>query len=222
MTSKYRRFLPKGSLYTWVAGALLLAIMGLMLFSWIGSMYGYDVQNLLSMDGMRWILRDSLYKLQEICPFLGLLCICMGCGVVVQSGWWHAFVMLITGKWNVLSVKERWGLQISMGVGVLFCLLITYGALSPDDNLLSVTGRLYDSPLLEGIGLWLTVGLHLLGVTHGWISGIFRKAQEVVDAGLYGAHATLKYMVLLFLLVHFITLCGYVFQIELYYATIIK
>ena len=63
--------------YSWTIVALNLATVVLLLFSWIANLYGLGVNNLLSLDGIRWILRQSLTSVGHAFPFLALLLLCM-------------------------------------------------------------------------------------------------------------------------------------------------
>ena len=64
-----------------------MLMLGVALFSWIGSIYGIgNIQSLLSAEGVRWLLGHVMSNYMQT-PALGIvLVLMMGLGVGMQSG----------------------------------------------------------------------------------------------------------------------------------------
>lgn len=197
--------------YSWTIVALNLATVVLLLFSWIANLYGLGVNNLLSLDGIRWILRQSLTSVGHAFPFLALLLLCMGGGIITGSGFLTAMSNLIKNKLQLLSFKQRWSLQISLVVGALYTLLIVWGIVSPVGSLLSVTGDLQNSPLVNGFSIWFSIGCCLMGGIYGWLSGNLRHVYDFIVSLLNGVKAGVPVIVLAYFCIHFLLLWRYVF-----------
>ncbi|MCQ2268087.1 MAG: AbgT family transporter [Bacteroidaceae bacterium] len=197
--------------YSWTIVALNLATIILLLFSWIANLFGLEVNNLLSLDGIRWILRQSLTSVEHTFPFLALLLLCMGVGIISGSGFLIAMNNFVRNKLQLLSFKQRWSLQISLVVGALYILLIVWGIVSPIGNLLSVTGELQNSPLVNGFSIWFSMGCCLMGGIYGWLSGNLRHIYDFIISLLNGVKIGVPMIVLAYFCMHFLLLWRYVF-----------
>ena len=199
------------SVYSWIILAFFIAGIALVLFSWFASIYGMDVKNILSADGLRWLLRDSLKQVRLDFPFLSFLAISMSCGVIYKSGWFSAVRKTIMNNRQSLSYKQRWGLQISSFVLIFYLLVLVVGFFSPNGELLGVTGSLHNSPLVEGFALWFSFGICSVCFIYSWISGIMKHVHEMVIWIIYGVKKAAPFLVLLIIVLFFIELCKYVF-----------
>lgn len=199
------------AIYSWTIIVLTVSAVILMLFSWLGNLYGLDIQNLLSFDGIRWFLRSSLNQTQQMFPILSLLILSMGLGVCYRSGWLTILRYALMNKLQLLSYKQRWSLHISLFVGVIYLLIILCGVLSPNWNLLSITGSIHESPLIEGFPIWFSLGCMLVSSIYGWLGGNFRNIHEMSEGMIDGVRMTAPYLVLFYIVIHFIQLCLYVF-----------
>ena len=92
-----------------------MLMLGVSLFSWIGSIYGIGhVQSLLSAEGLRWLLGNVMSNYMQT-PALGIvLVLMMGLGVVEQSGLWYAMKRFFQPG-ILLSRKERRALMLAFG-----------------------------------------------------------------------------------------------------------
>jgi p-aminobenzoyl-glutamate transporter AbgT len=198
-------------IYARVILAFFIAGIILILFSWFANIYGMDVRNLLSADGLRWLLRNSFKQVRLDFPFLSFLTLCMSCGVIYKSGWFSAILMTFMNKRQSLSYKQRWGLQLSSFVLIFYLLVLIVGLFSPNGELLGLTGNLENSPIVEGFAIWFSFGICSVCFIYSWISGIMKHPYEVVHWMIYGVKKAAPLLVLLIIALFFIELCNYVF-----------
>ena len=101
-----------------------LLTLALVLFSWIGSIYGLgEVQSLLSAEGIRWVLGHVVENYVQS-PVLGIVLILfMGLGIVLRSGLYDA-VKRYARRNKLLSRKERRALMLSVGVLLLYLAIL--------------------------------------------------------------------------------------------------
>ena len=194
-----------------IVGISGMAIL-LVLFSWLSNLYGVEVHNLLSAEGVRWILHTSLTKVQNSFPFLSMMILFMGIGVFYKSTLMQAIIMILKWKSHNLSYKQRWAFRISLVVLMFYLLLIVWGVFSSNSILLGVTGGLKNSPLIDGFALWTSIGLFWLSAFYGWLTGKFRHPHEIVAGMVYGVEVAAPILVILFIFLHFFLMCQYVFQ----------
>lgn len=70
--------------------------------SWVGSIYGWEgIQSLLSAEGFRWQLRNSVPGFLHA-PLLGhLLVLAFGAGLWMHSGLGGTWITLVAETWKV-------------------------------------------------------------------------------------------------------------------------
>lgn len=148
----------------------LLVLFFTLLYSWVANLYGMQVQNLLSTDGIRWILRHLMDNFQQM-PLALLLLVLMGWGALRYSGWLESLQHIVTRKRAILSPRQRWAFQLSWVVLLLYLLVLLTGFWGSEPVLLSITGTLAHSPLLDGSAVVALVGVLLITSTYAWVSG---------------------------------------------------
>lgn len=148
----------------------LLMLFSTLLYSWVANLYGMQVQNLLSTDGIRWILRHLMYNFQQM-PLALLLLVLMGWGALRYSGWLESLQYIVTRERTNLSPRQRWAFQISWVVLLLYLLILSTGFWGSEPVLLSVTGTLAHSPLMDGSIVVALIGVLLITSTYAWVSG---------------------------------------------------
>lgn len=147
--------------------------------SWVGSGYGWQgVQNLLSVDGVRWILRHAEENFMGS-PALSVACILFfGLGLVVHSGLGDALNRLVSHD-KILSRKQKRALSYSAITAVIYvgiCCLLVWG---PWGIVRSVTGKFEGSPLEDGILIVISLGFCLSGIVYGFAVDNYRKDKDV-------------------------------------------
>ncbi len=80
-----------------------------------------------------------------------------------------------------LSRKERRAVFNALLLGLLYILLILGGTFSSWGILRSVNGGLVNSPFLEGFLFLFSLGIGLMGMVYGFVSGNYRTDSDVID-----------------------------------------
>lgn len=177
----------------------------LALLSWIGSIYGGEpVQSMLSMEGVRWILRHVVSDYVQT-PALGIVFVMlMGLGIGSRAGLYHALVRFFR-KGSGLSGRERRALTLASAVWggymvVAFCSMFF---------LKSVTGELVHSPFLKGLVYILSFGVGLSGMVYGFASNSYRTTRDVITGMSSLIASRASYFVTLFMVVQFFSALSY-------------
>lgn len=188
-------------------GAVVFFLMTiiLVLFSWVGNLYGWEpVQSLLSEEGIRWALNHVVADYVQS-PALGIvLLMLMGLGIVVRSGFHDAFRRIFY-KGTPLSGKERRSLMLSLVVGVTYVLIVFLSV----PFLKSVTDTLLHSPFQKGLFYILSFGFGLIGLVYGYASNHFRNLRQVIDGMSCLISRMAGYFVTLFFIVQFFSILSY-------------
>lgn len=188
----------------------LVLLLATLLFSWVGNLYGLQVQNLLAYEGVRWMLRNVMANFSMM-PVLPLLLILMGWGMLSDSGWLDICRKLFKGDYRELTPRQRWGFKVSLIVLALVFSLLAIGFIGNEPVLLSVTGDLKASPLAEGFIFVLVLGTMLISGVYAWVSGQFRSYSDFVSSVTGGIASWSILLVNLFLLGQQIALFDYLF-----------
>ena len=156
----------------------LLLIVALVLFSWVGSVYGLMLPdgtllpNLLSEEGTRWFVRHSMDNVSAA-PFAEVLLVLLAVGSLRGSGLWHAL-------WHRGSLvqRQRHALLVAMVV-MTVCACIVLLGIVPGGNLLSVTGHIAGGPFASGWPFLLTLVIVLPCIVYGKMCGQWHTSKEL-------------------------------------------
>ena len=184
-------------------------VLGVALFSWIGSVYGIGhIQSLLSAEGVRWLLGHVMSNYMQT-PALGIvLVLMMGLGVVVQSGLSNALKRFFQPG-TLLSRKERRALMLTFGALAVYVLLVVVSILLPWNIAQGVTGVWLHSPLFKGFIYVLSLGLGLSGLVYGYASDTFLRFSDVFSAMSLLIARNASFFVMLFFLSQFFASLNY-------------
>ena len=184
-------------------------VLGVALFSWIGSIYGIGhIQSLLSAEGVRWLLGHVMSNYMQT-PALGIvLVLMMGLGVVVQSGLSNALKRFFQPE-TLLSRKERRALMLTFGALAVYVLLVVVSILLPWNIAQGVTGVWLHSPLFKGFIYVLSLGLGLSGLVYGYASDTFLRFSDVFSAMSLLIARNASFFVMLFFLSQFFASLNY-------------
>lgn len=184
-------------------------VLGVALFSWIGSVYGIGhIQSLLSAEGVRWLLGHVMSNYMQT-PALGIvLVLMMGLGVVVQSGLSNALKRFFQPE-TLLSRKERRALMLTFGALAVYVLLVVVSILLPWNIAQGVTGVWLHSPLFKGFIYVLSLGLGLSGLVYGYASDTFLRFSDVFSAMSLLIARNASFFVMLFFLSQFFASLNY-------------
>lgn len=171
--------------------------------SWVGSIYAWEeMQNLLSAEGLRWMLRHigEYFTRSEV---LGaILLLFLGGGLWVHSGLLEASRQFLAHK-RKLSRKEYRGLLFAWMTGGMYLLLWLFLAWGPLNVVRSATGNLADSPLADGLCYVISLGLGLMGAVYGFVTDLYRTDADVVRGMAYLFRLLPEYFVTLFFVTQF-------------------
>lgn len=156
----------------------LLLFIVLVLFSWVGSVYGLTLSdgslmpNLLSEEGVRWFVRHSMDNISAA-PFaeavLGLLAV----GALRSSGLWYAI-------WHrsQLVQRQRHALLVSLVLMAVCASVVVWGII-PGGNLLSVMGHLSGGPFATGWPFLLWLIVIVPSIVFGRMCGQWRTTKDL-------------------------------------------
>lgn len=160
---------------------LLLTIM----VSWIGSIMEMRsaqtnselaLRSVLGLSGIRWAVRSASHSLSQA-PIGNALMLFIALGAGRGSGLFSAFSAL-----KSLPPKERNALYISMAVLTVYLCVILIGLFYGSHLLLGITGRLYGSPLYEGVVFLFMLAVCMPSVVYGFATGRFRNMADCINA----------------------------------------
>ncbi len=199
----------KNKSYVHPATFFFLLSLGVVICSWVGSSFGWlGVQNLLSADGVRWILRYAEDNYMQS-PALSVVCILFfGCGLFVHSGLADAFRRLVS-RGRKLSRKQKRALALSGLVFGSYGCIWAFGAWGAWGIVRSVTGTLESSPIADGLLCILSFGLGITGIVYGFAVDNYRKDKDVFRGMAYLLALFAEYFVCLFFVVQFFSALEY-------------
>lgn len=157
---------------------ILLVISSLVLSS-----AGYEVNNILSSEGLRWAFLNALPNVLKE-PLVYLIGFLITWGAYKRSGLNVALLRLFTGRWRrkPLPFRQRRALWFALLLTLLFVAMMAVLVLIPQGVLVSVTGRIFPSPFSRGMVPACMVAVVLISVTYGVIGNTLRTFHEVVQS----------------------------------------
>ena len=186
-----------------------MLMLGVALFSWIGSIYGIGhIQSLLSAEGVRWLLGHVMSNYMQTPALSIVLVLMMGLGVGMQSGLSNALKRFFQPG-ILLSRKERRALMLTFGALAAYVLLIAVSILLPWSIAQGVTGGWQYSPLFKGSIYVLSLGIGLSGLVYGYASDTFLRFGDVFDAMSLLIARNASFFVMLFFLAQFFASLNY-------------
>lgn len=159
---------------------LLSAIIVLALLSWIGNAWGWHINNLVSADGIRWIVSNITDNIEDG-PIGLILLLMMAYSALIESG----LLRMLRGRW---TLKQRRALTLTTVVAILLLTLLLCLTFLGSGILLSPFGGLASSPLLDGILALFLVAVIILSDTFGYASGRFEGLADMIYADVYLIH----------------------------------
>lgn len=149
--------------------AVLIVIM-----SWLGNYYGFNVRNILSADGLRWFV-ENLIPNMALSPLAEIVFLLMAVSVVVESGLLKVFS-------RNLSPKQLRALQLTGALFLIYCVSLVLLMFFSSSILLSALGTISGSPLGRGILGIIVISLLLMGNFYGFVSGRLVTTNDFVLA----------------------------------------
>ena len=166
----------------------LIILVFLVLFSWIGSVYGLMlpngvlIPNLLGADSIRYFVRHSIEHIAAA-PFVEVILLFIMISAVEQSGLWCYFSNAVRERTlPTLTRRQSYAMRVSFIVFVICLIIVAMGFIGPQGNLLSVTGHVAGGPFAQGWLPLFCVCVFLPCICYGWLSGIWSSERAVLSA----------------------------------------
>lgn len=158
----------------------------LVFVSWIASIYGLMLPNgavmpsLLSADSMRWFVRHSM-EIIEAAPLAQVLLILLMVGTIRSCGLIRYVAHLMREhKALPLVHRQKHATRIALLVFGVFVALVLSGILTPDGNLLSVTGHIAGGPFSRGWLFLLCLVVCVPCLVYGRLSNLWHTEYELL------------------------------------------
>ncbi len=107
-------------------------------------------------------------------------------------------------KLEPLSRLEKKGLLWSTITFAIITIIVLIGLIPENGWLRPESGRIIDSPLIEGVLFWLLVYAGLAGLTYGLITGAFKNDADVMNGMADSMKTLATYIVLVFFAAQFV------------------
>lgn len=146
----------------------------IVIVSWLGSYYGFDIRNILSAEGLRWFVENMIPNM-ALSPLSEIVFLLMAISVVAESG----LLKVFKGK---MSPKQRRALQLTCALLLVYCLSLIALAFFSSSILLSALGTITGSPLSRGAFGLVVISLLLIGNFYGFVSGRLVTVNDFVQA----------------------------------------
>lgn len=157
----------------------LLLIAVLVLFSWVGSIYGLllpdgtILPNLLSEESVRWFVRHSIGNIASA-PFVEILLVLIVIGALRSSG-----LLSAAARRTPYTGRHRYALRTAIAIFVIGVVLLVVNIV-PGGNLLSVTGHVAKGPFAQGWLFLLAIIICIPCIVYGCMSGQWRNERDVL------------------------------------------
>ena len=194
------------SLGIWHPAMLYLFLsLAVILIAWVGSFWelrNVDVnselilRSLLTIDGVRFLLHNSV-SLFDDAPIANILMLLFTIGVANRSSLFKTVSHFIHHK--PLSYKQYASLLLSCIVFALLFVLLLYGIFGPGHILLSISGTLKNSPLIDGFFAILMILVLLPCLIYGMATDSFNVVDDGIEALVSVIRLVPSYLLTLFM-----------------------
>ncbi len=194
------------SLGIWHPAMLYLFLsIAVILIAWVGSFWelrNVDVnselvlRSLLTIDGVRFLLHNSV-SLFDDAPIANILRLLFTIGVANRSSLFKTVSHFIHHK--PLSYKQYASLLLSCIVFALLFVLLLYGIFGPGHILLSISGTLKNSPLIDGFFAILMILVLLPCLIYGMATDSFNVVDDGIEALVSVIRLVPSYLLTLFM-----------------------
>jgi aminobenzoyl-glutamate transport protein len=183
---------------------LFLSI-AVILIAWVGSFWELRninvnseliLRSLLTIDGVRYLLHNSVSLLDDA-PIANILMVLFTIGVANRSLLFKTLSLFLHHK--SLSYKQYASLLLSFIVFVLMFLLLIYGVFGPEHLLLSISGTLKNSPLIDGFFAILMILVLLPCLIYGMATDSFNVVDDGIEALVSVIRLVPSYLLTLFM-----------------------
>ena len=189
---------------------ILFSILVLVIVSWLGSIYGWGMNSMLSTYGLRWMVAMGLENFKHA-PVAEVLIGTMTLSTLSESGFLSACRSLFSFK-KSYSLKKKRAFQISMTVLFLLLLFIFIATFLPGAVLLSAFGTYQGSAIRMGLFPLILILFVSVGITYGYASGTFSNASDTIRSIVYLPSRIAAFFVTMLMASQLIGCFHYVFE----------
>lgn len=194
------------SLGIWHPAMLYMFLsIAVILIAWVGSFWELRninvnselvLRSLLTIDGVRFLLHNSV-SLFDDAPIANILMLLFTIGVANRSSLFKTVSHFIHHK--PLSYKQYASLLLSCIVFALLFVLLLYGIFGPGHILLSISGTLKNSPLIDGFFAILMILVLLPCLIYGMATDSFNVVDDGIEALVSVIRLVPSYLLTLFM-----------------------
>lgn len=174
----------KWSINHLILGASFLVLL-IIVGSWIGSLNNIPVRNMLSTEGVRWILKNIVNNV-EASPFISLFILLTGFSILKASGFFRCFSLRKRKSYAFLGLsgKRLQAFLLATFFFIVYVGIVLVLTFSRYEILLSITGGLERSPFLSALPFLIFVGCTVWGGIYGLASGVYQGLTDVVKGAI--------------------------------------
>ena len=153
-----------------------LAIIVITVISWLGSVYGWQMNNLISENGLRWFIAYFMLNIKQA-PWEYIILFSCTISIVKESD-----ILNLKRKQIFLKQKRAYMFTVMMAGAII--IFMTVFMLMSGNMVLSAFGTFNNSPLQNGLVPIFLFFIILLSITFGYASGRFANFEEMIKASV--------------------------------------
>ncbi len=199
----------KWSIYHLILAASFLVLL-VVAGSWIGSLNNIPVRNMLSTEGIRWMLKNIVNNI-ETSPFISLFILLTGFSILKASCFFKCF-SLQKRKPRVflgLSGKRLQAFLLATFFFIVYVGIVLVLTFSRYEILLSITGGLERSPFLSALPFLIFVGCAVWGGIYGLASGVYQGLTDVVKGAIVVPARLIGYFIYIMIVSQLLAIWNY-------------
>ena len=186
--------------------ALIVLFFLCAVISWIGNVYGWQCRNVLSGEGVRWLVAMIMDNFNRS-PWDYVVLSTATVSVISESG-------IITGfnKQKYLRQKRAYMLVLLILFLIAICVMIF--TLLPGNVLMSAFGTLQNSAMQKGLFPMLAIAFYVIAVVYGYATGRFYNVDDIFRATVALPAKIAQYFITMFVASQFLSLLLFAFCLD--------
>ena len=163
----------KKSLFAFPA-IFALAIIVITIVSWLGNIYDWQTNNLISANGLRWFVSNFMDNIKKG-PWEYIILISFTISAIKESD-------ILNLERNKIYLKQKRAYMFTILMGIIILFIMAALLFMSGNLLLNAFGDFGYSPLQKGIIPIVLLSVILLSCTFGYASGRFANFEETINA----------------------------------------
>ncbi len=185
---------------------LIILIVLMAVVSWIANVYGAECRNILSSEGMRWMVAMFMENFR-LAPWHYIIIALATASMIVESG-------VISGFSKQKYLRQRRAYMLVAMALALFVAIAIVLSLLPGNVLLSAFGTFNNSALQRGLFPIIAIILYVLSLIYAFAIGRFNSVSDVIQATVSLPVKIADYFITLFVASQFIAVILYAFFLD--------